>query len=109
MSAWTGSTQWNNSALDTKSNADWSLQLYKDTTGAIQLYMGRISGKYKGAGFIQQVLDGDGQVADSLLCAERKSNGMTFELNTGEYCKSIFQGTQQAGASNSTVNFFAMP
>ncbi len=109
MTAWTGTTKWNNYALDTKSNADWSLQLYKDTTGAVQLYMGRISGKYKGAGFIQATLDADGQYNGKISCTERKTSGIVFELNTGDYCRKIFQGTQQATDSSSTINVFSMP
>ena len=46
--AWTGNTKWYNSATDTRSNGDWSLQINPAWNG---VYLGRISGAYKGVGF----------------------------------------------------------
>ncbi|MBO5911137.1 MAG: prepilin-type N-terminal cleavage/methylation domain-containing protein, partial [Elusimicrobiaceae bacterium] len=55
LSAWTGNTRWNNTndVTDTRSNEDWSLQILNRRSENIrQLYMGRISGYYQGAGFV---------------------------------------------------------
>ncbi len=112
--AWTGTTKWNTAdsahLLDTRSNDDWSLQLYKDSTGAIQVYMGRLSGKYRGAGFIFQATDAAGNFTDNLLCAERKSGGITFDESlVGAYCKSIFKATPMESSGTSTVYPYEMP
>ena len=94
---WTGSSKWTvlDGVLDTRSNADWSLQLYRDTAGTtLGVYVGRLSGKYKGAGFITSV-----ESADKIVCAERFAVGVTFDLHEGDYCEKIMKGTPKGGTS----------
>ena len=95
---WMGNTKWTNlpGAKDTKSNTDWSLQLYHASGGSLSLYMGRISGKYAGGGFSVEVVDSDGNVASGkIVCAERIHNGISLssDLNAGDYCEKIMGGT----------------
>ena len=53
----TGNTPWrtvDSNITDTRSNADWSFQLWKQNTGSSNrmIMAGRISGPYKGGGFV---------------------------------------------------------
>jgi len=85
---WTGTTKWRNASVmrDTRSNDLWSMQIYKETGFGWSLSMGRISGKYKGSGL---------QIGsnDTWVCAERTSNGVTFDGNPGDYCVKIMRCT----------------
>ena len=83
---WTGNVKWRNSYVmrDTRSNDLWSMQIYKETGFGWSLYLGRISGKYKGAGF------GIGSSGD-WTCSERVSDGIVFEGNEGDYCVKIMR------------------
>ncbi len=83
---WTGNTKWRNSSVmrDTRSNNLWSLQIYEETGFGWTLMLGRISGKYKGAGFM---IGEQGNFA----CAERIDDGVVFEGNEGDYCKKIMR------------------
>ena len=113
LSSWTGHEQWSTDphVKDTRSNGDWSLQLYEG--GSIQVYLGRISGKYKGAGFVNSVLDADrNYVAEKIACGERVSGGVLFEESADSYCKKIMGGTLQSGTgtgSSSTARWYTMP
>ena len=103
---WTGTTKWAESGgvKDTKSNGEWSLQLNHTTGGSLALYMGRISGKYAGAGFGEALVDSDKQLQQGIIyCAERKHDGITFssDLNAGDYCTKIMNGTERTGAATS--------
>ncbi len=83
---WTGTTKWRNyaGAKDTRSNHLWSIQLYTEGTRYHDIYLGRISGRYEGAGF---VISSSGDWA----CAEKTSDGKVFNGNPGDYCVKIMR------------------
>lgn len=96
---WTGNEAWSASAADRRSNGDWALELWYNTAGAIGVVVGRLQGKYKGAGFIFYLENAP--TLDTLLCVERASSGagLHFEEPQGSYCKKIFKGTFVPGSS----------
>ncbi len=111
---WTGSEKWNtlDGAKDTKSNGEWSLQLYQMQSGGLELYVGRISGKYKGAGFTMTVVNPAQQLVRSLIrCAERTSQGVTFstDLQAGDYCTKVLNATDITPAGTSTYRVYQLP
>ncbi|MCQ2410674.1 MAG: hypothetical protein MJ053_04080 [Elusimicrobiaceae bacterium] len=89
---WTGSSQWFSSSLATRSNDDWSLQLYSSTNGQIAVTLGRLRGKYKGGGFGFYLEDPTTRnlPVDKLACLERTNNGVIFEGTAGSYCNKLF-------------------
>ena len=87
--AWTGNTKWYNSATDTRSNGDWSLQINPSWNG---VYLGRISGAYKGVGFYM-VYNTKSADSGKIICLERTAAGITYDGQQGSYCKSIMNGT----------------
>ena len=94
---WTGSSKWiTNAPTDTRSNSEWSLQIYRavdaNNNEDIALYMGHIKGPYKGAGFVY-FLQSSRFTSKQLLCGERRVNGIVFEGEPDSYCKGIFGGT----------------
>ena len=92
----TGHTEWrtgDGQLTDTRSNEDWSFQIWQSSQNASSykiLMAGRLTGKYKGGGFLYYItftsLDG------KLRCAERKT-GVTFTGTDGDYCTKIFKAT----------------
>ena len=101
---WTGNTKWADlpGVIDTRSNADWSLQLYRSVADDFVVYIGRLSGKYKGAGFRYDV-SGSQQIS----CMERISGGVGFEAEEGGYCAKIFKGTSTN--SQGTARNYKLP
>lgn len=96
--AWTGNEKWYISATDTKSNEDWSLQINPDWGG---VYLGRLKGPYKGAGFIT-VYDPNNKVlgeTGKIQCLERKAAGLIYSGDQGAYCKKIMNGTPMSYAN----------
>ena len=83
---WTGNVKWRNVShvRDTRSNSLWSLQLYKEGTQYKSIYLGRISGKYEGAGF-------NIGLAGQFQCAEKTAEGKVFSGNEGDYCVKIMR------------------
>ena len=108
---WTGNTKWTDltGAKDTKSNEEWSLQLYQTTAGGLQIYIGRISGDYSGGGFMIRVIE-DGQLLPLVIrCAERKSSGVVFDQTgrtAGDYCHKIMNGTLDSSLSSGTYRAY---
>lgn len=92
---WTGAIKWLNSSASTdpRSNDKWSLQIYKSGEDAA-IYLGRISGEYKGAGFTIGLSGNNGQDNGVLFCGERKGIGIPYEKEAGSYCIQIFGGTK---------------
>ena len=89
--SWTGNTPWCHTdfVTSTRSNEDWSLQFYdREDLDDFDLYMGRISGPYQGAGFIITDLR-----VGKISCAERIDDGLLFQKNAGDYCEKIMKGT----------------
>ena len=90
---WTGTTKWFNTATDARSNDKWSLQMYVNGEN-MAIYLGRISGEYKGAGWTM-ALKGDVSGGNGILfCGERNSLGIAYTKTTGSYCTQIFGGTK---------------
>lgn len=84
---------------DTISDKDWSLQIQQDTPGpgqSFQAYhlimMSRISGDYKGGGFVMSFI---GDSAGQIRCYERAGgDGVRFIVTKpGSYCEKILKGT----------------
>ena len=92
---WTGTTKWRDMYVmtDTRSNDLWSLQIYRETGHDWALSLGRISGKYKGAGF------GISETGE-WTCKERISEGVAFDGNAGDYCVKVMRcsGTPSSNA-----------
>ena len=97
LTDWTGTEKWVDMSLDTdtRSNEDWSLQLFNDDTYDLgnAIYMGRISGPYKGVGFMYWFDRPIGHFPlDTIVCHERVHSGITFDGQDGEYCQKILGG-----------------
>ncbi len=99
---YTGTTKWYNFQIsDTRSNNDWSLQLEKQINGGgwESIHIGRLTGKYKGAGFSYRFTkSGSGELISKpgLSCSELKSHtDNPFSLSPGSYCQQLFHGTLQ--------------
>ena len=107
MPGWTGNTRWENAVTtDTKSNENWSLQLYnfKDEESAI--YIGKISDPYKGAGFMYWFVRKDNaHPTDKILCYERTFNGIIFNGKDGDYCQKILGATYNNQARTYIVSY----
>lgn len=91
---WTGATKWFTLGHDTRANENWSLQIYNDGMGNCAIYLGRISGEYKGTGFTIGLSGNNGQDNGVLFCGERKSIGISYEKEADSYCVQIFGGTK---------------
>ena len=106
---WTGNQQWMQYTTDTRSNGEWAAQIY-DAYGNIQLMVGRLTGKYKGAGFaIPLQLSADnlaaGRKPGQWECSELIGGGhpTLYTATAGAYCANIFKGTLlQSGDSART-------
>ena len=85
---WTGTTKWRDNAVmrDTRSNDLWSLQLYQEPAIGGAVYLGRISGPYKGTGFSINIANGN-----TWRCAEKTAEGVVFDGNEGDYCVKIMR------------------
>ena len=110
---WTGNTGWYTiaaSVLDTRSNGDWSLQMLKDSQGYITVYVGRISGKYKGGAFAYMALTPTGLNSGEIRCNEKVSAGVIFGGSAGSYCSQLWKATyKEGGSGGSTMRVYTMP
>lgn len=108
---WTGTTKWASDVTgEVRSNGDWSLQMHQGQDN-VNLLMGRISGKYKGAGFFilpSQTL-GNGQTTqtDVFYCGERTSAGILFEGTAGSYCTKVMQAPYDR--SSGSARYYLLP
>ena len=105
----TGSETWRDTAdgkiTDTRSNGEWSLQLWKSTSGTSSIIMaGRISGNYAGGGFVYYV---GGALDGTLRCAERMGYGVSLEGAAGRYCEKLFNAS--LGPSDDTLREYNLP
>ncbi len=111
MDSWTGNEKWNNISegaygiVDTRSNGEWSLQLYVNSKGGVVLYIGRLTGKYKGAGFGKNIASNGQLISGSIVCMERKNNGVVFTEPENSYCQGIWKGTRSNGDNDTTRNY----
>ncbi|WP_428074772.1 type IV pilin protein [Candidatus Avelusimicrobium luingense] len=99
---WTGNTQFlpGSNAADTKSNADWTLQIEDARSGGygVGIYMIRTNGKYKGAGFRLLLADASSNYNEDLpiYCMERTTGALFLfdsSLPAGAYCAQIIKGS----------------
>ena len=98
LTSWTGKKKWYTYATDTRSNEDWSLQLFNHPTGSTRgnaIYVGRISGPYTGVGFMYWFYRPKGdQPLHQIICYERKDSGISFDGADGDYCQKVLGGTK---------------
>jgi len=90
MPKWPGSDEWYvvSTSPDTRSNGDWSVQIV-----ASGFYIGRMTGPYKGSGFLYYIKPNLTLPVHELLCAERVASGVIFERTAGDYCVKIMHAT----------------
>ncbi len=90
---WTGNAKWltaDSYINASRSNADWSLQLVS-WEGYSAIYMGRISGKYAGVGFIYWAQNASSPASEhTISCAERKASGVVYSGEEGSFCGKVF-------------------
>ena len=112
---WTGNQKWFiPNITDSRSNGEWSVQVYYDTTH-YQLFMGRLTGKYAGAGFVLPLsLSEEGSVSGTrkpgqLECQEFISGAqVNFSGTAGAYCQKILNATTSL-YSNAFSRSYKMP
>jgi len=111
--SWTRTETWGNASImdDTRSNGEWSLQLWFGGSDAVEgnsaIYLGRLKGKYQGAGFVYFFQNGYSFPNQQILCAERRGNGLTFGQVQGSYCSQIWKG--ELVAQDSGLRMYKMP
>ena len=113
---WTGTESWmtpsDSNVKDRRSNGEWSLEWYRQNgSSSGTLLVGRINGKYKGAGFMLITVPNHPD-ADVIYCAERisLSAGVKFEQPAGSYCKEIMKGTKtSSNVGNFNFHTYALP
>ena len=93
---WTGNTVGYPSSYnkEVRSNNEWSLQLMRQDNTWYQMQMTRLSGKYKGVGFVAFApkLYPLEEIPKGIpLCYESPRSGWTG--TTGSYCQKILKGT----------------
>ena len=77
---------------DTRSNQQWSVQIQWDTDADSLTYIIRLNGKYKGGGFA--IYNGRaGKPESNTICLERRSYGVIFQGQPGDYCIKIMNST----------------
>lgn len=108
---WSGTEKWYNLGSDTRSNGEWSVQLYRvneNTNYPITsgIYIGRLSGRYKGGGF-GYFFEGSTYGSQRMVCVERTNSGVVFAGQAGDYCKRVMGG-KLLGATG-WVREYALP
>ena len=106
---WTGNKQWNPvaSIKDTKSNEDWSLQLvHASAGGSLVIYLGRLSGKYTGGGFVMTVENSTGELRKGeIRCAEH----INAKFAEGAYCVQLMHGTRDTASTAVSFKAYNLP
>jgi len=95
---WTGKKKILGDTQDSKANSEWTLEIEKPSTGDVPLYITRLNGKYKGAGFLVFLYKASRNShlgKSDVLCFERKGGSVKFDtsLADGAYCVQIMKGT----------------
>lgn len=93
---WTGTEKWY-SGRPAVSNGEWSLQTNPDYKA---VYVGRIGGPYKGAGYMAAYQAGTLPTANDIYCIERTASGVTFEGEDGSYCREVMGATFSRNIGN---------
>ena len=101
-SGWTGTTAFYNNAVDSHSDGEWSIGIEtRDNDLYRVIWMGKISGKYAGAGFFYATkADGLENMEHQIVCVETINNGVLFTQTAGDYCEKIMKGTYQIVANH---------
>lgn len=89
---WTEDIRWlsGGSSRAARANNDWSVQFYHEASGEA-IAIGRISGLYKGAGFMYFFSNTVNMPNNTVVCRERTSSGgVTFDQPRGTYCTKLF-------------------
>ena len=91
---WTGNANFrtSNDIKNSRSNADWSLQLFVSSSKTIIL-IGHHSGPYKGGGFGIFLEDKSGRPTAQINCFELTAE-TPYEGADGSFCQRIFKGTK---------------
>ncbi|MBR3632178.1 MAG: prepilin-type N-terminal cleavage/methylation domain-containing protein [Elusimicrobiaceae bacterium] len=104
---WTGKNTWHNQTKDTRSNGEWSLQIFHNDT-TICLMMGRLSGPYKGIGFNYYL--SSSVYKNQTYCLERLGYGLSYTGKEGAYCTGIMNGIYIPEFSdNSIARLYELP
>ena len=88
-SGWIGTeqaVQFEDLIKDTRSNGDWSLQLFQSAGSGTQIFMMRLSGPYKGAGFAVKSWPFTEEEVSRIHCREIRASGVVFEKNSVAVC-----------------------
>ena len=110
---WTGTQRWTSVGSAPKSNSEWSIQLYNSSDlKEPGISVGRLRGKYKGAGFIIYLPAAQhGLPKETPLCMERSASGdgsgTSFSGADGEYCQKIMKGTLRLDAQG--LRWYVLP
>ena len=96
---------------ETRSDGTWSFQLYRtEVMEGLIIYMGLVTGKYAGAGFVVSIVGPNGELLNkNILCAERKKRGINFKGNPGDYCEKVIHGTYTAEDSQNSYRAYTLP
>lgn len=113
---WTGTTSWKPGLSATRSNQDWSLQLQIITSVEPiipVIYMGRLTGPYKGTGFAYFFGQWDNKEnwrADPhiIYCVEQvRGSGVVFSKTPGDFCMKVM-GAKARTQSGDTAHYYTM-
>ena len=105
---WTGTTKWyeDSENKDALSDGDWSIQINRSTDDSrLGIAIGRLSGKYKGGGFvIWRKYHTSTMPLNAIVCAEKIE-----EVETpGDYCQKVMQSGNLI-LTGSTLRYYKMP
>jgi prepilin-type N-terminal cleavage/methylation domain-containing protein len=108
---WRGKKTWHTSNhYIVMSNDLWSLQMGPTSIG-YYVSIGRISGNYKGAGFMMYNESSDWRVKKGrMYCGECQGGGcaVPFERENGDYCSEIF-ATSTGSTYPGLIKLYTMP
>ena len=94
---WTGNEKfWNEYIVDARSNGEWTIELQVAGHNTYILWVGRLTGKYRGTGFgyypAKQDYSSLNIPSNTLLCAEVNSGTIPYSGAAGSYCEKMWQG-----------------
>ena len=102
---WTEHIPWHKKSQETRSNEDWTVQLYTDRPANVWgIFVGRISGPYQGSGFayfFQHDYD-PSRPTKTILCHEHPGGGdffYSFQQSKGAFCQKIMNATKVSSSS----------
>ncbi len=101
---WTEHIPWHKRSQETRSNEDWTIQLYTDRPANVWgIFVGRISGPYQGSGFayfFQNDYD-TSTPTKTILCHEQLDADFfyNFQQSKGDFCQKIMNATEVSSSS----------